>query len=374
MKICPNCGAICKPITEYQASRQRSFQYHTDVSKGFGFGDFGNALAYPFKFKTNLFFGAILFMFFSLGQSAAGMGGIYMIASAIFASMMANALTFGVLATTVDNMAQGHLGKNFMPDFDGFSLWDDVVHPFFLSVAAYIASFGLLIVLVVGMVWYTVNQISSIQASNFNQFSEQVKDATENKRIDQNGEMILDDTEMTPAQRQALEDKEIEELQNLIQENRKAQLESVVGKNSEAQQKEVAEIFGNILKVGIPFVMLAFLALLWGLFYFPAACAVAGYTRSFVATINPLVGLDTIKRLGVDYVKILLMSLLLAIMSGVISGVVGVIFLPFDMPGVGNLPAKAIGSIFTFYFSIVFAVTLGYALYKNSAKLDLYRT
>jgi hypothetical protein len=229
-------------------------------------------------------------------------------------------------------------------------------------------------VLVVGMFWYTINQISSVQASNFNQFSEQIKNATENKRVNQNGEMILDETEMTPAQRQALEDKEIEELQNLIQESRKAELESVVGKDAETQQKEIAGVFGNILKVGIPFLMLAFLALLWGLFYFPAACAVAGYTRSFVATINPLVGLDTIKRLGLDYLKILGMCFLLAIMSGFIGGIVGAVLSPFDMPGVGNLPAKALGSIFTFYFSIVFAVTLGFALYKNSSKLNLYGT
>jgi hypothetical protein len=133
VKICPTCGAICKPITEFRVNQQRTVQYHSDLSKGFGFSDFGNALAYPFKFKTSLFFGAILFMFFSLGQSAAGIGGLFMVASAIIATMMANALTFGVLANTVENMAQGHLSKNFMPDFEDFSLWDDVVHPFFFE-------------------------------------------------------------------------------------------------------------------------------------------------------------------------------------------------------------------------------------------------
>jgi len=51
-------------------------------------------------------------------------------------------------------MASGHLGKNFIPDFEDFSIWDDVVHPFFLSIGAYAVSFGLLIVLVTGIVWY----------------------------------------------------------------------------------------------------------------------------------------------------------------------------------------------------------------------------
>ena len=36
--------------------------------------------------------------------------------------------------------------------------------------------------------------------------------------------------------------------------------------------------------------------LLWAFFYFPAACAVAGYTRNFGSTLNPRVGIDTIKR------------------------------------------------------------------------------
>lgn len=373
VKICPGCGAICKSISEVHASQQKAVQYYADLSHGFSFGDFGQALAYPFKFKASLISGGLLFMFFTIGQSAAGMGGYIMIAAAIFAAMMANALTFGVLANTVDNMAQGQLGKNFMPDFDDFSIWDDVVHPFFLSIGAYIASFGLLIVLVAGMVWYTINQISSIQTSNFNQISRQLKDAKADPAFTQNWELNSEEVNLTPAQRQALEDKEIEELQNLIQESGKGQLESVVGKNPEARQKETMEIFGNILKVGIPFLGLAFLALLWGLFYFPAACAVAGYTRSFTATINPLVGLDTIRRLGADYVKILVMCFLLALMSGFISGTIALFLSPFEMPALGNIPAKAVSSLFTFYFSIVFAVTLGFALYKNSAKLSLYR-
>src|SRR5947208_3542012 len=75
------------------------------ITKGFGFGDFGEALAYPFKFKISLFFGALMYMFFSVGKLGAAMGGMYMIAAAIFAYMLANMLTFGILANTVDNFA-----------------------------------------------------------------------------------------------------------------------------------------------------------------------------------------------------------------------------------------------------------------------------
>ena len=62
--------------------------------------------------------------------------------------MLANTLTFGILANTVRNMAQGKLGLNFMPSFEEFSLWDDVMHPFFLSIGVYISSFGPIIALI----------------------------------------------------------------------------------------------------------------------------------------------------------------------------------------------------------------------------------
>jgi len=42
----------------------------------------------------------------------------------------------------------------------------------------------------------------------------------------------------------------------------------------------------------------------------------------------------------------------------------------FNLPGVGNIPATAILSLFKFYVSIVFAVVLGYALYKNASKFN----
>jgi hypothetical protein len=157
----------------------------------------------------------------------------------------------------------------------------------------------------------------------------------------------------------------------MIADHRRQSLESAIGKSAETQEKEFDGMISGFLKLAAPFVIFGLLALVWGLFYFPAACAVAGYTRSFVATINPLVGLDTIRRLGFDYVKILFMCFLILLASGFISMVLGVVFSAFNMPGVGNLPAKAIGSLFSFYFWIVFSCILGFAIFKASDRLRL---
>ena len=91
-----------------------------------------------------------------------------------------------------------------------------------------------------------------------------------------------------------------------------------------------------------------------------------------MATVNPLVGLDTIKRLGADYVKIILMGIVLLIAFVIASIVLSLTFVAFDMPGFGNLPARALESFVWFYFVIVFACVLGSAMFKASDRLRLY--
>ena len=397
VKICPFCGAMCKPLPKVEKVQTTIF--YPEVG-GFGFGDFMTSLAYPFKFKTSLIMGAIMFMFLSLGQSVVSFGGIFMLWGAIACFMLANTLTFGILANTVENFSQGKLGLNFMPSFDDFSLWDDVVHPFFLMIGVYISSFGPLLVVVILAVFFILSpvkqELNGIKddatrtvspglpyAANAASQSERVREILKKssnqqmQRVEsiESGVIPSEDSvnREVPANLEAFDEERIANLEQMIQESRKSQLESVVGKAPETVANERAEMFKQILGYGALLLIAGGLCLLWGLFYFPAACAVAGYTRSFGATLNPTVGLDTIRRLGMDYVKILLMGLCLAIASGVIGGVLGVIFSPLDLPRVGNLPATAIGSLFGFYFSVVFSCVIGFALYKSAERLRLYR-
>ena len=65
------------------------------------------------------------------------------------------------------------------------------------------------------------------------------------------------------------------------------------------------------------------------------------------------------------------MGFIVAVISGFIGMILSGVFSAFDLPGVGNIPASAIGSLFGFYFSIVFACVLGFALYKASDRLKL---
>lgn len=387
VKICPLCGEMCQLLT-VAANKEKRVRAE---SEKFVFMDFANALAYPFKFPASLIFGAIMFMFFTLGQSASAVGGLYLLSGSIICAMLANTLTFGILANAVENMANGKTDLDFMPRFDDFSIWDDVVHPFFLSIGVYLVSFGLLLVFMVGATWYAWGAIKGAmeQSAIATVMPDAQRDLNSAKQIPQikrlsdqlnqnnqwkNGQMP-DANQIANLQSQPINDEEAEfqRIQETINQTRKGQMESVVGKSAEEEQAAYRQIGIAFLQTAGLFLIPIFFALLWGLFYFPAACAVAGYTRSFTAVINPLVGLDTIKHLGFDYVKILLMGLVLAVFTFIVSLILGIIFAPFDLPRMGNLPAVAVASFFHFYFWIVFSIILGFALYKNSARLKLFQ-
>lgn len=392
VKICSFCGAMCRPLGEVQKVRNESVRQSAAVSEGFGATDYFNALSHPFKFKGSLFFGALMFMLFTLGQSAAAIGGIFMVVSALICLMMANMLTFGVLANTVDNFSQGRLEANFMPDFDDFSLWNDVVHPFFLSIGAYLVSFGpFFVVLIVG--FYMVTSSVGSQMDSYQRDLEKLPGThyyAGRKTVEQSQDVrkVIGDINVQNEQRLAQQEqiaagntnvyvdeetRQQEELWASVQESRTAQLESVVGPSPEKREVERQATIRAFFELAAPVVVIGAIFFLWGAFFFPVACAVAGYTRSFAATVNPMVGLDTIRHLGSTYPKILVMGLAMVIVSGIVSGILGAVFSPLDLPGMGNIPATALGAFVTFYFSVVFSCIIGYALFKSADKLALPR-
>ncbi|MCC7307208.1 MAG: DUF4013 domain-containing protein [Acidobacteria bacterium] len=398
VRICPGCGGMCRSVAEAATHAKRAAVDSGIGSESFGFSDFGRAIAYPFKFKSSLFLGGLMFMIFTFGQSAASLGSLFLAAAAIFCFMLANMVVFGIRANLIDNFTQGNLDVDFMPSFDDFSIWDDVIQPFFLYIAANIASFGPF-VLVVAVGTYLVLSSAAAEMQKFNReltgvpgtqvyapdrTAEQTKEVNEIlNKVKQQNERRVADQQTAAASAETGQGAAVTEtpgqvpdqqkLDELLQEIRTKQLQSAQPVQAEFDQAGYLAALQKIIRLAAPLVVFGFLTLLWGLFYYPAACAVAGYTRSFTATINPMVGLDTIRRLGGSYVLILLMGLIIGVMSLVIAGVVGMLFSPLDLPKVGNLPATIIGSFITFYFSVVFSCILGYALFKSRDKLKLAR-
>jgi hypothetical protein len=388
--ICSVCGGMARSRAEVETELAKQAARADAIEQGFGLKDFVESISYPFRFKTSLIFGSAMFAFFSVGQGAAWMGGIYMIVAALFSYMLANMLAFGILANTVESFAHGKVGKNFMPDFDDFDLWDDVVHPFFLSVGVWISSFGpFAITFLVGayLVMSSVSSQMDTVKSNLEQTpgtpyynvrdtldqSNQVKSVLEqSSRINQ---QHLDQQASLENGQQPVSIDQSEEsfdhVNKMVADGQRKELESVVGKSPETQERESAAFTAALLNLAAPITVIGFITFLWGVVYFPAACVVAGYTRSFAATINPMVGLDTARRLGADYAKVLLMSGTLVIVFLVINYLLATIFSEFNLPGVGNLPARALSSLVYFYLVIVFSCVVGLAVYKRSERLAI---
>jgi len=129
-------------------------------------------------------------------------------------------------------------------------------------------------------------------------------------------------------------------------------------------------LFGY-LKAPLILVLLLLLAIAWAIFYYPMALAVAGYTQSIGSVINPLVGLDTIKRMRGTYFKAFGLVLLVQLVGGLAGIIVSIILSPFALPWVGNLPAMFIDGSLTFYFNLVIACVLGLSLFKCADRLGI---
>ena len=375
------------------------------VAGGFGLSDFGEALKYPFKFKASLIFGSLMFAFFSSRAGSRRPRRRIYDRSRDHVLHVRNMLSFGVLANVVENFSQAKTNGNFMPSFDDFNIWDDVVHPFFLMIGVMISSFGPLAVTVIAAMFLisgamkpatddAVRAIDPGAASAPGTVQQGVdlkkliaeQNAKEQERIQQ----LTDPTKLAEAEQSAAagtqappvgvsvppavaggssdtqpaspppttasqEEQHFQKLNDEITQARKAQLEGAFGKTPETQADERNAILKMIVGYGTTFLLVAGLCLLWGLFYLPAACCVAGYTRSFTATLNPTVGLDTIRRLGSDYAKLLLMGLAIAATSLIVGSVIRHALSGFDLPGLGNVPAKFLSSLVGFYLSVVFS-------------------
>lgn len=103
----------------------------------------------------------------------------------------------------------------------------------------------------------------------------------------------------------------------------------------------------------------------WGVFYYPMALTVAGYTQSLESVINPLVGLDTIRRMRSTYFKAFAMVLAVQLIA------LGVGATPFAVPFMGNWFGTFINATLTFYFNLVIACILGLSLFKCADRLDI---
>lgn len=341
--LCPLCGDLCTLVEKMQHEEaRRELQ-----TSGFGFGDFASALRYPFQHKLSLLFGAGLYGFLLL----AGFRG----------RIVASVIMFGCISHVISQVAWGRMDRSFMPDFSSFSMWDDVAVPFGLGIAITIVTWGPTIVLVIALLFgvfrgATPSAAQLVQGPNA-QAPAPVDPGTIAVLMDPNGDPV----------------KQEEASRKLGQLRPGSQLSNEAERSKKQLSDPAADLrfFLSFLQVSLLFIGLLLLSLGWAIFYYPMALAVAGYTQSFGSVINPLVGLDTIRRMGLTYFKAFGMVLVVQVVGLILAVIVAVITAPFALPFFGNLPATFIDGSLTFYFNLVVACVLGLSLFKCADRLGI---
>lgn len=369
VKLCPSCKGLCLIYTgEADATEKivgavnkpyRRIEEKKDTKKEIKLEarDFLNALIYPFSFFLNLIFGALFFTILLLGLIVAGLGGNSLIWAAAGFAFLAVMIKLSVFSKTLENLSQKKTGSGFMPRLNRFTVWEDFIQPLFTGIGVYFVSFGLFSVLLIGaygFAWYqlsdNLNNIETEIRNTHNQITSTIKSAEP-----QNFQ--------TYSQAQELEVKIEQSRQNLIT--------SALGANYLGDTEELEKFVLTIMRLSIFLLMPLCFAFLMGILYFPAACSIAGATRSFKKTLNPFNGLRMIKKMGFDYIKIL--SLCFVFVGALFGQSLGfyLTFSHFELPFWGILSALLVGGIFIFYFWVVFSFISGIAVDKFREKLEL---
>jgi hypothetical protein len=341
--ICPLCGDMCKRYEEVRKTLQRlDFQ-----SSGFGFKDFGRALRYPLEHKIALVFGAALYGFLQL----AGFRGW----------VIAFVIMFGCISHVISQVAWGRLNRSFLPDFSAFSMWEDFAVPIGLGIGITIVTFGPIIAIALALMFGVINGPGGSPLNN-----PAATAAQQRATVTAADLAALADPEADP--------KKLDEANAKLNQLRPG---SQIAEQAERSQKELNDptkdlrLMMTYFQLPVVLVVLLVLSIVWAIFYFPMALSVAGYTEDFGSVINPLVGLDTIRRMGGTYFKAFFMVLLVQIVGLVVSGIVAKITAPLAMPFFGNLPANFINGSLTFYYYLVIACVLGLSLHKCADKLGI---
>ncbi len=118
-------------------------------------------------------------------------------------------------------------------------------------------------------------------------------------------------------------------------------------------QREGGSILGPIAMLVIVIVAV------WMVAYMPVALTVAALSKSVLSTLNPVVGVDTIKKMGTSYGQALGVYVAIVIVQTIAGFVLGLI------PIAGGLALGFVNA----YAALAIGCTLGLAVFKKGAEL-----
>jgi hypothetical protein len=115
----------------------------------------------------------------------------------------------------------------------------------------------------------------------------------------------------------------------------------------------------QLLGLALSGIIFGGLALIWKVIYTPAALTVAGISRSSLSTLNPVVGFDTIQRMGGVYWQAMAIYTVIATVEWIVGAILGFI------PLLGGLVRAFVDA----YAYLMIGCTLGLAVFKKAPEL-----
>jgi len=228
---------------------------------------------------------------------------------------------------------------------------DDFVVPIFLGLGIMIVSWGPVIVLVLALLFGAIGGGSHKNPAPFAPAAASAGPSKED--LD-----VITDPNADPAR--------LAEANQKLQETRPGAAIAREAENSKAAAANplgpYADLFPS-LAAGLSIIVLLLALIAWAVFYYPMALTVAGYTQSFASVINPLVGLDTIRRMRTTYFKAFAMVIVIYVIAFILNAIVSIVTPP--------LARNIINAPLTFYFNLVVACILGLSLFKCADRLDI---
>jgi hypothetical protein len=307
--ICPACDGLCMSAAQYDESQTRGQQQARSLMQ-----ELGTILAYPLRDPMGLVMLSLFTWFFGLIAKVALFGG--------FAGII---LSQGVLLSycffAVSRVASGNL-RDFTPDFRGIS---DFIDPLRLGLAVLLISAGPMLALA-----FFGLSVAMLKAD-----ASPVLPA------------VYADTQPPPSPEAEPEEEPAEKADN----------HSSTAATHDENRYERAALPSPATAAGV-FVLFG-LALLWKIVYTPAALTVAALSRGFFKTLNPIVGLDTIHKMGGTYWQALLIYSFFAGAQWLLALGLGVI------PIAGGIVAAFVNA----YAYLAVGCTLGLAVFKKAREL-----
>jgi hypothetical protein len=317
--ICPECDALCEPTAAREEAERLARQRRRPLRE-----ELGTVLTYPLRDPVAYIMMAIVVGVFSFASKMAVFGGLI---GVVFYYGLLYAYAF-----TAINRVSGGNTSNFMPNIGDIT---DLLKQVFLGLAAMLVSVGPVILLIVLGLGAALAMI-----------------------MGGGGRPTFDRAGPPPEFREMLQEQGMSEEE--IAEIEKGFEEELVADDSSS---DAGGSGGSMAAVGAGLgVLIAFpVALLWALLYSPIALIAAAISQSFFATLNPITGIDAIRRMGSVYWEAWFIYTGIVVVGGLIGGILRIV------PFLGIFLSAFVES----YCFLSFGCLLGFAVFKKAEELGV---